>query len=418
MKIEHLDISQIKPNPKNPRTITSEKLKSLVRSIKDFPQMLELRPLVVDKKGVVIGGNMRLAAAKEAGLKKIPVMRAESLTPAQVKEFIIKDNVPFGEWDWDVLKDWDAEILEKWGLDVPDFSVNEQPEIQHGALSELYGIPPFSVIDLKSGLMLEKARKWKDYGIESEKGRDDNLTYQVDHIIKNYKGLSSLKTTSIFNPALAELMVLWYSNENDKIIDPWAGGSVRGIVSAVSGRKYHGIDISETQILENQKQLKKLKVTASYTIADSSNVSTWKNLSGFDLMIGCPPYGSLEVYSNNPKDMSNMRKHEFDAAYSESVKHAVTSLKENRFACIVVGDYREKGELQDFIGTTIKAFQAAGAKYISEAVILTPIGTAAIRSKRVFQTSRKLTKVHQNMLVFVKGDAVAAAKRLTHDSSK
>lgn len=127
MKIEQLDISQIKPNPKNPRTITSEKLKSLVRSIKDFPQMLELRPLVVDKKGVVIGGNMRLAAAKEAGLKKIPVMRAESLTPAQVKEFIIKDNVGFGEWDWDALaNEWDVQKLEEWGLDI-SFEEKQQP---------------------------------------------------------------------------------------------------------------------------------------------------------------------------------------------------------------------------------------------------------------------------------------------------
>lgn len=129
-KAELLDIEAIKPNPSNPRSIKKEKHALLVKSIKDFPQMLELRPLVIDKKGVVIGGNMRLSAAKEAGLKKIPVLRAENLTPAQVKEFIIKDNVGFGDWDWDSLaNEWEVEKLEEWGLDIPGFAnVNEAQE--------------------------------------------------------------------------------------------------------------------------------------------------------------------------------------------------------------------------------------------------------------------------------------------------
>lgn len=115
LKIETVAIETIKPNPNNPRTITAEKKALLVKSIKDFPQMLEIRPLVVDKKGVILGGNMRYDAAIGAGLKKIPIIRAESLTPAQAKEFIIKDNVGFGEWDWDALaNEWDAGELSDW----------------------------------------------------------------------------------------------------------------------------------------------------------------------------------------------------------------------------------------------------------------------------------------------------------------
>lgn len=122
-RIESVDIWSVKPNKDNPRNISTEKHAKLVQSIKDFPEMLDLRPLVVDNKGVVIGGNMRLSAAKEAGLKKIPVLRAENLTPAQVKEFIIKDNVGFGEWDWDALSnEWEVEKLEEWGLDIPGFA--------------------------------------------------------------------------------------------------------------------------------------------------------------------------------------------------------------------------------------------------------------------------------------------------------
>jgi hypothetical protein len=113
-------IGSVKPNPSNPRLIKDAKFRQLVQSVKDFPQMLELRPIVVDADGVVLGGNMRLKACKEAGLKQVPVIRADDLTPAQQREFVVKDNVGFGEWDWDALaNEWGEEPLAEWGLDVP-----------------------------------------------------------------------------------------------------------------------------------------------------------------------------------------------------------------------------------------------------------------------------------------------------------
>jgi DNA modification methylase len=122
----NMKIKDIKPNPSNPRIIKDEKFAKLVQSIKDFPQMLELRPIVINSDNIVLGGNMRLRACKEAGLKEVPVMRADDLTPEQQAEFIIKDNVGFGEWDWDMLANqWDAEKLNDWGLDVPDFEATE-----------------------------------------------------------------------------------------------------------------------------------------------------------------------------------------------------------------------------------------------------------------------------------------------------
>lgn len=112
-------ISKIKSNPDNPRIIKDEKFKQLVKSIKDFPQMLELRPIVVDSDMVVLGGNMRLKACIEAGLKEVDILVADTLTEDQKKEFIIKDNVGFGEWDWDMLaNEWDNELLSEWGLDL------------------------------------------------------------------------------------------------------------------------------------------------------------------------------------------------------------------------------------------------------------------------------------------------------------
>jgi DNA modification methylase len=114
-------IGSVKPNPSNPRLIKDAKFRQLVQSVRDFPQMLELRPIVVDADGMVLGGNMRLKACKEAGLKQVPVIRADDLTPAQQREFVVKDNVGFGEWDWDALaNEWGEEPLAEWGLDVPD----------------------------------------------------------------------------------------------------------------------------------------------------------------------------------------------------------------------------------------------------------------------------------------------------------
>jgi len=118
--IEYINIKLVIPHPNNPRLIKDDKFKKLVQSIKDFPEMLELRPIVVDDNFIVLGGNMRLRACKEAGLKRVPIIKANHLTPEQQKRFIITDNVGFGEWDWDILaNEWDTDQLTEWGLDLP-----------------------------------------------------------------------------------------------------------------------------------------------------------------------------------------------------------------------------------------------------------------------------------------------------------
>jgi DNA modification methylase len=120
-----MNINEIKPNQSNPRIIKDDKFKKLVKSIQDFPQMLELRPIVIDENNIVLGGNMRLKACIEAGLKDVPVKQAKELTEEQKKEFIVKDNVGYGEWDWDDLaNNWDEQLLTEWGLDIPNFDAN------------------------------------------------------------------------------------------------------------------------------------------------------------------------------------------------------------------------------------------------------------------------------------------------------
>jgi DNA modification methylase len=126
MNITTTKLTDIKSNPNNPRIIKDDKFKKLVASIKEFPQMLSLRPIVVNDDMIVLGGNMRLKACKEAGLKEVPVIKASDLNEEQQKAFIIKDNVGYGEWDWDMLaNEWDAEQLVEWGLDIPNFDIKD-----------------------------------------------------------------------------------------------------------------------------------------------------------------------------------------------------------------------------------------------------------------------------------------------------
>jgi ParB-like chromosome segregation protein Spo0J len=127
-------ITEIKSNPNNPRLIKDHKFKQLVKSIQDFPQMLELRPIVIDEHNMVLGGNMRLKACLEAGLTDVPVIHANNLTEAQKKEFIIKDNISFGEHDFDILaNEWNIIELDEWGLDIPAFANNDIEEPKDNA---------------------------------------------------------------------------------------------------------------------------------------------------------------------------------------------------------------------------------------------------------------------------------------------
>jgi DNA modification methylase len=131
MEIKTVKLSEVKSNPNNPRIIKDDKFRKLVKSIKEFPKMLEIRPIVVNADMIVLGGNMRLKACKEAGLKEVPVIFADDLTDEEQKQFIIKDNVGFGEWDWDMIaNEWDAEQVEEWGLDIPEFSIKEELEAE------------------------------------------------------------------------------------------------------------------------------------------------------------------------------------------------------------------------------------------------------------------------------------------------
>jgi hypothetical protein len=147
MNIIKTKISEVKINPNNPRLIKDDKFNKLVQSIKDFPEMLEIRPIVVNSDMVVLGGNMRLKACQEAGIKEVPIIIADNLTEDQQREFLIKDNVSGGEWDWDMLaNEWDAEELDNWGLDLP---------VDLEDIKQTKDIPDVGEVEFSEELLLE-----------------------------------------------------------------------------------------------------------------------------------------------------------------------------------------------------------------------------------------------------------------------
>jgi DNA modification methylase len=219
--------------------------------------------------------------------------------------------------------------------------------------------------------------------------------------------ISEQSGTSIFDPVLCELAYRWFMPKTGVILDPFAGGSVRGIVASLIGKQYTGIDLRPEQVEANEQQAAQICPDAlpRWIVGDSQNV---KELAAgkYDFIFSCPPYFDLELYSDNPADLSNSGDYDaFIKVYRAIIAACVDMLKPDRFACFVVGDIRDKrGFYRNFPADTIQAFEDAGATLYNEAILVTAVGSLPIRTSRMFQSGRKLGKTHQNVLVFYKGD--------------
>lgn len=220
--------------------------------------------------------------------------------------------------------------------------------------------------------------------------------------------------TSIFDPVLCELMYRWFCPPGGLILDPFAGGSVRGIVAGLLGYRYYGIDLRPEQIAANEAQREMIAPEADiqWRVGDSNILLT--DAPEADFVFSCPPYGDLEQYSDDPSDLSAVTWEQFVGIYRAIIRKAVARLKPNRFACFVVGEYRDKetGLYRGFVPLTCASFMAAGAALYNEAILITAVGSLPIRVTKQFETSRKLGKTHQNVIICVKGDPKIAAEAI------
>jgi len=324
-------------------------------------------------------------------------------------------------------------------------------------LAERFLVPPFSVLDARQGYWQDRKREWLSLGIRSELGRARNLLKYSEEANERggprlgpapnastpasdsgndpqfywkkqeaerragrelsteeflsdfYEGPDAyVGGTSIFDPVLCELAYRWWSPEGGSVLDPFAGGSVRGIVASRLGRSYTGIDLSKDQVRANEEQ-------AAGIVRPSDPAPQWvvgdacHSLEGaagpYDFIFSCPPYYNLERYTDDPADLSNAESWEaFCGALSLAVEASCSQLRPGRFACFVVGNLRaesEPGSLYDLQAATVAAFEHAGLAYYNDAILVTAIGSLALRAARIFRL-RKLGRTHQAVLVFLK----------------
>ena len=220
--------------------------------------------------------------------------------------------------------------------------------------------------------------------------------------------------TSIFDPVLCELMYKWFCPSGGQIIDPFAGGSVRGIVASLLGYRYWGCDLRAEQISANNAQRGICKDAPNQPVwITGDSRETLPVAPQADFIFSCPPYGDLERYSDDPKDLSTMSYHAFLAAYKQVLEAAAARLKSNRYLCLVVGDFRDPktGNYRGFVADTILICrELLKLPLYNEAILVTAIGSLPVRVGKQFEAGRKLGKTHQNVLVFVKGDGKKAAQ--------
>lgn len=356
-----------------------------------------------------------MRAAKQLGLKTAPCLIADDLTDEQIKAYRLVDNktAELAEWDFSLLE---AELAEIADIDMELFGFEFDTDItidepKSGSLADKYIEPPFSILDTRQGRWQDRKRIWSDI-LKSGEGRAEGLLGQGLKDLAEKHG-ANLTGTSIFDPVLCEVLLQWFCPRGGKVIDPFAGGSVRGMVSALMGNAYTGMDLSAKQIEANERAWEKESPTATldggsitkpqWICGDSREIDT--RVDGeFDFLLTCPPYADLEVYSDDPRDISNMEYADFRAAYREILHKAFDKLKENAYAAIVVGEVRDKkGYYYNFVGDTIEIGREYGLQYYNECILVNQVATAALRADKQFSKRRKVVKTHQNVLVFLKG---------------
>ena len=425
------------------------------------------RKIVAEERFYAKGKMLRMADKTAIPTGTIPALLADGWTADQVRMYVIADNrvARNSIFDEEVLGreiaglnaagvdlsllGFDEGELNKFLNNLDDGSEADDPtEGGNGervTLAERFLIPPFSVFNAREGWWANRKKSWINLGIKSEAGRGSSdeadsgllfatgcqppevydkkssyeseigrkLTWEEFHAAK--PEAFQTKGTSIFDPVLCEIIYRWFSPLGGIVLDPFAGGSVRGIVAAKLGLQYIGHELRGEQVTANRQQAADIcaqdEIQPIWVEGDSRIIGKTCADVKADLLFSCPPYADLEVYSDNPQDISSLSYEGFKAAYFEIIAESTKLLKENAFACFVVGEVRDKkGNYYNFVGDTIAGFKNAGLNYYNEGILITSAGSLPIRMGKAFSTSRKLGKTHQNILIFVKGDAKKAAK--------
>lgn len=419
-----VSVNRIKPYGQNPRIHSEKQIELLANHIRDVGFDT---PIVVDEDMVIIKGHGRLEALKLLGESQALIKQIKGLTPAQKKAARIADN-KLAELAKDHTEFLKLELSDLHGLDVDirglgfddlaikeldilindetpkELNFNDYGEGETGALERTWGVPPYSVINTINKRWAEGLAKWDNYNLKKPDGRDEDL-------------IDPRFGTSCFDPYLTEILIKWFSPSGGQVLDPFAGGPVRGIVTTALGRGYTGIELSTQQTAANKNKAVSLNLKPVWINGDSIKIESYlPNTYKADMILSCPPYHDLEVYSEQDGDISNMTYDEFLAAYKQIIAKACCYLVDNSFVAWVVAEIRDKktGYYKNFVADTVAAFADAGLHFYNEIILLNAVGTLPLRAGKYFKTTRKVGKHHQNVLIFLKGnDPRQAVNRLS-----
>ena len=405
----------------------------------------------------------------------VPTLLASQLTEAQKREFIIKDNSAFGHWDTErLLQEWQDLPLADWGLaswnttpatetenttedttegtQEDETTTDEQEDTETettqqdetterlpASLNEIFIIPPFSVLDTRTGYWQQRKKLWREHigaiNGETREGitfspemcypqlythfgqiRDTlpvkmNFTQYLDTLpeeqLEQERQKNLAAGVSLFDPVLSEILCQWFTpHAHSSICDPFAGDTQKGMVFSMLGHRFTGIELRAEQVEANRRNLEGRDLECTYICDDGRNIRKYIEADTQDLLFSCPPYFDLEQYSDLPEDASNQRTYNaFMQILAEGFRGGWECLHNNRFAILVVGDVRNHltQGYYDFAGDLIRIFKSFGATLINRFVLVEQIGSSCLRARNNFQR-RKATKTHQDVLVFFKGN--------------
>jgi len=421
MQITQVSTAGLIPYARNARQHSETQVQQIAASIKEFGFNA---PILVDGEQGIIAGHGRLAAAQLLGLEQVPVIELHHLSEEQKRAYILADNriALNSTWDSEMLAIELADLqacglAELTGFDLDEFgdallAANpeagepEAEEVERSTLVEQFGAPPFSVLDTRRDYWKQRRDQWLTL--------TGNLTETKEGVLAGgdaniMAGIN--EGSSNFDPVLAELMMRWFAPKGGKILDPFGGEQTKGVVAGELGFEYHACEFRQEQVDVNRKACASYP-QVHYSCGDSRFIDERISERGFDLCFTSPPYYDLEVYSK--EDMSALGTYaEFMDFYRTIFEKCVAMLADNAFLIVKICEIRDKktGIYRNFVGDNISLFTDLGLHYYNEITLINAFGTAPQRAGRYFAT-RKMVKVHQNVLVFVKGSVQELAKNL------
>lgn len=442
-ELETVKIEDIRFDADNPNEMNDLQMQALDQS---FEKWGYVDPIVIDQNNVVANGEHRVKILEAKGYTEIPVLRFEFANDMDRRLFRQTFNKLHGSHNKvkdaqelyalmqagqmsmlsQLIAQDEQQIQAIMTYYHPDKSLFSNQALKDmgaatgaGSLAANWGMPPFSVLDRRTTTWQKRKQEWINFGITSELGRNEGTKMFTKDINKfqKPKDEASKDQVSIFDPVLTELMCRWFTTpdiyQGATVLDPFAGGSVRGIVNGFLGNRYIGVDINPAQIEENERQYDAIKhkfpertIQPDWRIGDSQNIDTLVTAQDIDFMITSPPFWNLEKYSDQPGDISNMDWHGFRNNYSTIMEKCIKMLKPGAFAAINMSNIRDKqtGFLINLVDFTTELFEMNGMRLYNEFVIVHPIFTLQFRAGRSFMSRRTVGKQHEFMLVYYKGN--------------